>query len=342
MKHLYTIYGIIMSILFVSGLQKATADTIYSSDTVILKFKNNVEVIVIAGNGDDLSSAYNYDLNKIFKNLEYKVNRDEDGTITLVIEDEYGTRYLKDTTVVVSNSSGYRSESEYNGNKNRRNRGKRTRNFYNIDLGMNNYINPDGSFPDETNELYTVRPWGSWYVGLAFLFKTQVSGPFYLDWGGGIDWYTFKYQNHRTRMAKDDLGVIFTEDLTPNISPIKSKLSVTYLNLRLIPILDFSKSDGWGRDRLWNENIGNGFRIGIGPYIAYRIDSWSKYTYREENKKNKNHFKDNYYLNNVRYGVRGQVGFKGIDIFVTYDINPLYSENKDTPDVNAFTFGFTL
>lgn len=341
MKHLYIFYGIIVSVLFVSGLQNVAADTIYSTDTIILKFKNNVEVVVITGNGDDLSSAYNYDLNKIFKNLEYKIDRDEDGTITLVVEDEYGTRYLKDTIVVVKNTY---SESSYDSDsRKRKNRyHKRTRSLYNIDIGMNNYLKEDGTFPDESNELYTVRPWGSWYIGLAFLFKTNVAGPFNLEWGGGIDWYNFKYQNSRTRMDKDDLGVNFFEDVTPNISPIKSKLSATYLNLRFIPVFDFSKSDSWGRDRLWNENIGNGFRIGFGPYVGYRIDSWTKYTYREEGTKKKNHNKDNYYLNNVRYGVRVQVGFRGIDLFGTYDLNSLYTENKDTPNLNAFTFGFTL
>jgi hypothetical protein len=270
--------------------------------------------------------------------------------MVLIVEDTYGSRYLKDTSVVVSTSSSssdanrysYSSESAYDKKQRKFGYRKRTRTIYAIDVGMNNYINEDGTFPDETSALYAVRPWGSWYVGLVFLFKTNVTGAFNLEWGGGIDWYTFKYQNDRTRMEKDDFGVNFYEDPTVNISPIKSKLSITYLNLRLIPMLDFTRSDEWGRDRLWNDNIGGGFRIGIGPYIAYRIDSWSKYTYRESNNKNKVHDKDNFYLNNIRYGARFQIGFRGIDLFATYDLNSLYSDQKNTPDVNAFAFGFTL
>jgi len=341
MKHLYTLYGIIVSVLFINGLQKASADGLYSTDTVILKFKNNVEVIVIAGDGDNLSSTYTYDLNKIFKNLEYKIDRDEEGTITLIVEDEYGSRYLKDTTVVVRSTS-YNDSKQDDSKKSKYRYKKRTHNLYNIDFGMNNYLNEDGSFPDENNELYTVRPWGSWYIGLNFLFKTNIAGPFYIEWGGGIDWYNFKYQNNRARMDKDDLGVNFTEDPTPNTSPIKSKLSIAYLNLRFIPVFDFSKSRSRGRDRLWNENVGNGFRFGVGPYLGYRIDSWTKYTYREGGNKKKNHFKDNYYLNNVRYGIRLQLGFRGIDLFGMYDLNSLYSDQKNTPNLNAFTFGFTL
>ncbi len=334
-----------MSVLFVTASIAASGGAFYESDTVILKFKNNVNVMVITESGDDLSSVYQYDLNKIFKNLEYKISRNEDGTITLIVEDEYGERYMKDTTVVVSSSgsSGSSSYSRIDDSKETKYRyRKRTRNYYNIDFGMNNYLEEDGSFPDESNALYTVKPWGSWYIGLVALFKSNIAGPFYLEWGGGIDLYTFKYHNTRTRMSKDDNGVNFTVDQTPNISPIKSKISITYLNLRLIPVFDFSKSSRWGKDRLWNENIGSGFRFGFGPYIGYRIDSWSKYTYREEGDKKKNHEKDNYYLNNYRYGVRAQVGFRGIDLFATYDLNSLYSDSKDTPSVNAFTFGFTL
>ncbi len=338
MKKSYTtIFGIIMSVFLAAAAITANGAGFIESDTVILKFKNNVNVVVITDAGDDLSSAYHYDLNKIFKNLEYKISRNEDGTITLIVADEYGDRYLKDTTVVVKSTSQFddSKETKYRYRK-------RTRNFYNIDFGMNNYLEEDGKFPDENNALYTVRPWGSWYIGLVALFKTNVAGPFYLEWGGGIDWYTFKYQNNRTRMSKDDNGVNFTVDQTPNISPIKSKLSITYLNLRFIPVLDFSTSRRWGNDRLWNSNIGSGFRIGVGPYVGYRIDSWSKYTFREEGTKKKSHDKNNYYLNNFRYGVRAQVGFKGIDLFATYDLNSLYSDTKNTPNLNAFTFGFTL
>ncbi len=322
--------GIAVSVLFAySPLYAGISD----SDTVILKFKNNVSIVVITEENSDLGSATVYDLNKILENLNEKIET-ESGTVILVVDDEFSDYYLKDSPGEIhEEKTGKISKFHYT---------KRTRTFWNIDLGMNNYLEDDGSFPDEQNAPYTVRPWGSWYIGLFTIFKTRVAGPLYLEWGGGIDWYTFKYQNARIRMNKNDTGVDFTEDTRPDISPIKSKISITYLDARFIPLLDFSNKRGWGRDRLWNEDIGNGFRIGFGPYVGYRIDSWSKYTFRENNNKVKRHEKSNFYLNNFRYGGRFQVGFKGVDMFVTYDLNKLYSESKDTPGVNAFTFGFTL
>lgn len=319
-----------MSVLFAfSALYAGTSD----SDTVILKFRNNVSIVIIADESDDLGSVTVYDLNKILENLNGKIET-ESGTVILVVDDEFSDYYLKDTREEIYEKKKERtSEFHYK---------KRTKTFWNIDLGMNNYLEEDGSFPDEQNAPYTVRPWGSWYIGFFSIFKTRVAGPLFLEWGGGIDWYTFKYENTRIRMSKNDTGVDFAEDPRPDISPVKSKLSVTYLDARFIPVLDFSKKRGWLRDRLWNEDIGSGFRIGFGPYVGYRIDSWSKYTFRENNKKEKRHDKSNYYLNNFRYGARLQVGFKGVDLFVNYDLNKLYSDSKDTPGVNAFTFGFTL
>ncbi len=303
------------------------------SDTVILKFRNNASIVIIADENDDLELITAYDLNKILENLNEKIET-ENGTVILVVNDEFSDYYLKETHEEIQKKKKEKtSEFHYT---------KRTKTSWNIDVGMNNYLEEDGSFPDDQNAPYTIRPWGSWYIGFFTIFKTRVAGPLFLEWGGGIDWYTFKYENTKIRMSKNDTGVSFIEDPRPAITPIKSKLSITYLDARIIPVLDFSKNREWGRDRLWNEDIGSGFRIGFGPYVGYRIDSWSKYTFRENNNKEKKGEKSNYYLNNFRYGARFQVGFKGVDLFVNYDLNKLYSESKDTPGINAFTFGFTL
>lgn len=312
-------------------------------DTVILKFRNNVDIVVITEGDSELDDALAYDLNEILDDLKFKIQLGEDETYTLLVEDEFGERYLKDTAIVVESRIQQEDEDDYEARRKERERRyrRRTRNFYNIDLGMNNYLE-DGSFPDESNALYTVRPWGSWYINFSTLFKTNVVGPLYIEWGGGLDWYSFKFENTRTSITKTDQGLVFDEDPRPEINPIKSKLSAAYLNARFITVLDFSKGGYRDHDRLWNSNIGGGFRIGFGPYIAYRIDSWSKMVYKIDGDKKRPKEKSNYYLNNLRYGARAQIGWKGVDIFATYDISELFTDAKDTPKLNAFTFGFTL
>ncbi|MCH7515446.1 MAG: transglutaminase domain-containing protein [Bacteroidetes bacterium] len=71
MKKIYNLLtGIAVSVLFAcSALYAGTSD----SDTVILKFRNNVSIVIIADENDDLGSVTVYDLNKILENLNEKI-----------------------------------------------------------------------------------------------------------------------------------------------------------------------------------------------------------------------------------------------------------------------------
>jgi hypothetical protein len=63
--------------------------------------------------------------------------------------------------------------------------------------------------------------------------------------------------------------------------------------------------------------------------------------YTENGDKKKEHHHDNYYLTNLRYGVRLQLGFDDVDFFFNYDINNLFVDNKG-PQLNAFSFGVSF
>ena len=90
-----------MSLILLSTLAQAAVG---ATDTVVLKFRNNVNIVVVSESEEDMEAALAYDLNEIMKDLKYKIRMSDDQTITLVVEDEYGSRYLKDTTIVVSSA----------------------------------------------------------------------------------------------------------------------------------------------------------------------------------------------------------------------------------------------
>lgn len=50
------------------------------------------------------------------------------------------------------------------------------------------------------------------------------------------------------------------------------------------------------------------FRIGIGAYTGYRINSYTKIVDRDDGSKNKVKDHDNFYLNDFRYGVKIVLG----------------------------------
>ena len=206
----------------------------------------------------------------------------------------------------------------------------------NFDFGINNYLE-NGSFPDYSGAQYTVRPWGSWYVGINSILHTDVGERWFVEWGFGVSWYNFKFQDDRTLVSDTEDGVTFTEDPRP-FSFEKSKLSATYLNVSIIPMYAFGSSHRHSR---WWDHGHDSFRIGIGPYAGYRIESHTKQVYNRDGDTEKDKEKDNFYLNNFRYGLKLQMGTQGIEFFTAYDLNPLFAKGKG-PDLHAITFGIVF
>jgi hypothetical protein len=323
-------------------------------DTVVINFGNNSKILILVDNPEELKKISQFDINAMLEELSISIDSMDEQDQYLRIEDETGESYLKDTSIVLNSLTAAdleqlkksikdevkeELEDEYAGSeKEKRKKHRRTQHYLNLELGMNNYLQ-EGKFPDADNELYSVKPWGSWYVGIIGTNRTQLSGPLYLDWGGGISWYNFKHQNFTTRLEKGDSEVIYYDD--PDVpSPIKSKLAITHLNIHLVPMLNFGKSGG-KKDIFHWDYYDSSFRFGLGGYLGYRIKSWTKYTWKEEGDKEKDHDYGNFYLNNLRYGVKFIIGYRSMDLFMNYDISELYSENRG-PRLNAFSFGIIL
>jgi hypothetical protein len=225
------------------------------------------------------------------------------------------------------------NDDDWNSVRITRTRYGNSRHSFNFDLGTNNYL-ADQEFPD-ADLPYAVRPWGSWYLAMNSIQRSRVSNKFFIEWGLGISWYNFKFENSNTRLSKDDNGVMFTPDATPDVSFKKSKLTVSYINASIVPMLDFG---GYRRKaRIWESR--SGFRIGAGAYAGYRIGSHSKIVYKDDGDRDKDKDRDNFYLNNFRYGVRVQLGLRSTDLFFNYDLNDLFADKPSNPSLNAFSFG---
>jgi hypothetical protein len=61
----------------------------------------------------------------------------------------------------------------------------------------------------------------------------------------------------------------------------------------------------------------------------------------DNNLRNKEKDNGNFYLSNVRYGLRGRVGWREMDLFVNYDLNQVFTSGNG-PELNAFSFGIIL
>lgn len=110
----------------------------------------------------------------------------------------------------------------------------------------------------------------------------------------------------------------------------KSKLSIASL---MVPILaEFQLPINRYENRLY---------VSSGIFMSYRISSHTKIKYRIDRKKEKLKVPDFLSLNDFKYGLMFRAGYRWINIFATYDLVPLFRENKG-PELIPFTFGFTL
>jgi hypothetical protein len=305
-------------------------------DSVVINVGKESKVVIVIKDKNDLQTLKHYNFQALVDDMITKLEQRDSTPLT-----RSAAEYRKDTTSQPTASTENWGNLEESRNKDRNNdrpwRQRRTYHTVNFDVGMNNYVS-NGQFPDASNQLYAVKPWGSWYVGINSTFHSRISNHVTLDWGGGVSWYNFKFSNEKVAMGKDGNGVIFSED-TRDASYRKSKLTAVYVNASLVPMITFGRNE---RSHNWLGNTRyNRFRFGVGPYVGYLVDSYSKQMFYANNDKQREHHHDNYYLNNVRYGIRAQFGFRDTDMFISYDLNNLFADNKG-PELHAFAFGFNF
>lgn len=308
------------------------------SDTVIIELAHTSKVIFTIKDRRDIEILKHYDFQSLFRDVLTKLEKND--TTALPGLDTTGNSIaLAPADDNHGDDDGHDDHHGYSRNDDEwkvdiianRHWGQTWQSF-NFDLGMNNYLS-NGKFPSSDNAAYSVRPWGSWYLAVNSTQRTRLGRKFFLEWSAGMSWYNFKFEKDNILIVKNDNGVDFVED-TRDFDFIKSKLSMSFIQLSVIPVLDFG--DNSRKPRIW-DGFGESFRVGLGPYVGYRIGSHSKLVYKDGGReKDKEH--DSFYLNNIRYGARLQLGYRSTNLFFNYDFNDLFAEGKG-PQLNAFSFG---
>jgi len=214
-----------------------------------------------------------------------------------------------------------------------------SRDGLNLYLGLNGL---SGKVPSITTMIYPpnylqtdteLKPFSSRYVSVEFsesltLVKGKKSA-LRLGLGISFDWYNFMFDHNRL-VQKANQGAIFQPkfDVQGNeIAFSKNKLTVSYINIPIMPHVVFSKNSGVQM-------------IGLGGYVGYRIDSWTKSI--EEKTENLSRVSSNFNLNQFRYGLRAEFAFKKLpNLFFNYDLSPLFEKNS-SPNLTGFSFGIRL
>lgn len=188
---------------------------------------------------------------------------------------------------------------------------------FNTELGIN-LVTPTDQMPE-------VKPWGSWYYAMNLEGNYKPARNFHLISNIGVSWYNFKLEDRSLIAVKNPDGITWEE--FEDGTGTKSKISASYLNFTLVPTVLTN-----------NQKL----RLGLGGYVGVRIGGRGKFVYDDENgNKQKQFEKSNMYVENFRYGARGEIGVGDVTLFFNYDLNNLFQEDLG-PTVNAMSFGVTL
>lgn len=210
---------------------------------------------------------------------------------------------------------------------------------FNIYIGLNGLT---GKMPEVTTMIYPapylstdpeLKPLGSRFVSLDFSNSgTIASGKksaLKFMYGFSFDWYNFMFDHNRV-VTKSGGATIFQplQDTQGNeIELRKNKLTASYITLPIMPYVAFSKQSAIQM-------------IGLGGYVSYRLDSWTKTI--EEKSENLRREGSNFNINQVRYGVKAEIGLRRIgELFFNYDLTPLFEKGYG-PQLTAFSFGIKL
>jgi len=328
-------------------------------DSIIVTFGNKTRLIIYGENRQELDKIMKYDLNALLKDLQVRLDSTKADT-TYLREEIDGNRYVKDKseedyvrigirgvhvkdgdTEVKIDAGGVSVKEEdsrdskdidykrLGKNFNRSRGGSSPRKGFAFALGLNTYGSNEPGIYDK--EDYDLRPFGSRFVSLGYITSAKIASGkkagFHLDLGVDFSWYNLMYDGNNTiEKGADRVSFPPITDGGVEVEMKKSKLVVPNVNLSLMPTVSFR-----------NSFISY---ISAGVYGGYRLGSYTKT--QREGTKDKDRVRMNYYLNDFRYGVGAELGFKNfVDLFVNYDLNTLHEENRG-PKVNMISFGIRL
>lgn len=201
-----------------------------------------------------------------------------------------------------------------------------------IYLGVNGFMNDDYSmYPEENSGFLDVNLLRSTVFDLNLLqFSKSLQrtrNTIGLVTGVGLELQTY-FLDKKTSIEKGNSRIEPIEQYYD--SKQKSKLSSVYLSVPLL--VEF---------QVPIKNYGNRLYFSAGVVVNKRLSTHTKVKYRENGKKEKLKTPDDFYMHDFRFSGMFRMGYRFINLFVTYDLQPLFQKEKG-PELYPFSVGIAL
>ncbi len=203
--------------------------------------------------------------------------------------------------------------------------------FAGLEIGLNNYLTPDGSLSLPPDQLYmdlnTGKSW-NWNLNVidyGFGLGTDKIG---IATGLGFEFINYNFDGQNSIRKDPDTGNIipYYPDYAGNI--MKSKMNIAYVTAPLL--LEFQIPAGKKRIHISGGVIGG-------------VKMWSntKLKYKISGEKSKEKARGDYNLSPLRWGFTARVGYRMINLYANYYMTPLFKENRG-PELYPFSVGLAL
>jgi hypothetical protein len=194
-----------------------------------------------------------------------------------------------------------------------------------FDLGLNALVNQK-SVAGQTNA--DLRTEGSRYVNIGLNWAPRLGGkhsPLYLTVGPEFAFNNYMLNGNRQWVNENGRTSIILNREGRQYE--KTKLATSSINLPLMLRLQLNDS-----------HYKPTFTVGVGGFVGYRLKSWTKVKYTNEGTTYKDHENGSYNMENFQYGLQGTIGYRGLEFFGKYNMNPLFKTNAG-PDTQVLSFG---
>lgn len=255
-----------------------------------------------------------------------------DNKISLLKRNENGYSNDVDEGDVIGFSIGGREGTfagvRINGKNIPRRYDRRTTNDFVFAIGFNNAIIDGESLNDSPYKLA-----GSGFVEMGWAWKTRVfknTNAVRLKYGFSFQWNKLDIKDNLYFNEVDD--VVMLEEFPHNV--IKSKFRTTNL---VFPVhFEFGPSKKIEHDNYFRYSTHKKFKIGVGAYGGFVLQSMQKIKYKENGDREKDKYKG-FNTNNFVYGLSTYFGWGNVGIYAKYDLSPIFKDQ--TIDQNNISLG---
>lgn len=230
---------------------------------------------------------------------------------------------------------------------------KRRNHWAGIDLGINGFVNNNGSFnlnhdisleqtsPKKVTQFMELDYAKSWVFSLNFYehFFKIYQHRFGLVTGLGLEYNNYELK-HNVRLIEDGGAFVsntinnFNENYTwglvdTNVSFSKNRFKTFYINAPLL----FEINTG--------EHKNKSFHLSAGAIFGYKFTTRMKYKYKDNGDEQKVKDNSDFNTNPFKVALTVRAGVGWLNLFATYNLTPLFESGRG-PELYPFSVGVTL